>query len=52
MTGVAEMYVRVMQNMHDRKTEVRFAGRGTEDEGSITSGISSEPLLVCNDDDK
>lgn len=44
MTEVAEMYVKVMQNMHDRKTVVRFAGRGTEDEG--TSGISSEPLLV------
>ncbi|KAK3525004.1 hypothetical protein QTP86_012879 [Hemibagrus guttatus] len=44
-SGVAEKYVRVVQDMYERsRTVVRCAGGGT------ASGIGSEPLHVCYSD--
>ncbi|KAJ8381504.1 hypothetical protein SKAU_G00022820 [Synaphobranchus kaupii] len=45
-SGVVEKYVRVVQDMY----EGRVYERGVQGGGGTTSGIGSEPFLVCNGD--
>ncbi|KAF3698257.1 hypothetical protein EXN66_Car013938 [Channa argus] len=52
-SGVAEKYVRVVQDMYEScKTVVRCCrcDRGVQGGGGSASRISSEPLLVCSGD--
>ncbi|KAK3572520.1 hypothetical protein QTP86_034308 [Hemibagrus guttatus] len=51
-SGVAEKYVRVVQDMYERsRTVVRCAvDRGVQSGGGTASGIGSEPFPVCYSD--
>ncbi|KAK3543841.1 hypothetical protein QTP70_030074, partial [Hemibagrus guttatus] len=50
-SGVAEKYVRVVQDMYERsRTVVRCAVGGVQSGGGTASGIGSEPHPVCYSD--
>ena len=52
-SGVAEKYVRVVQDMYEDCNSGEVCcrcDRGVEGGGGTASGISSEPLLICYGD--
>ena len=49
-SGLAEKYVRIVQDMYDGSTTAVRCAVGVRGKGGAASRISFEPLFVCNGD--